>query len=123
MIKKYSFKQLRGLKAEKLACEYLKKQGLTLVTSNYTTPLGEIDLIMKNDTSLVFIEVRFRKNNTMANSIESINATKQRKIINTASSYLQKYPTWKECRFDVITIDCFKTDVRINWIRDAFEMQ
>lgn len=79
-----------GYHAEQRACEFLQAQGLTLITQNYQTRLGEIDLIMRDGNDIVFIEVRSRAKNAYGNAIESINKTKQRKIVKTALFFLQQ---------------------------------
>jgi len=107
-----------GALAEQQACDFLQAKGLTVLEKNYRTASGEIDLIMRDDRDIVFIEVRSRKQSHYGSAVESINETKQRKILNTSLLFLQQR-NWLDkvdCRFDVIGIDhgC------IEWIRDAF---
>lgn len=123
MTKKHSPTQADGYKAEKMACDYLKMKGLRMVKKNYTTRCGEIDLIMEDRDTLVFIEVRQRKCTAQVSSAESVNRTKQKKIIRVALAYLLKYPTQKNCRFDVIAIKTFPHVTEIDWIKDAFQVQ
>ena len=95
----------RGKLTEKHACDFLKEHGLKLVTSNYHSRFGEIDLIMTDDQVLVFVEVRFRSNNLFGGAISSITPAKQRKISLTAMQFLQKNnKTDALCRFDVVAI-------------------
>jgi len=75
----------KGVVAEKKALTYLLDQGLTLLHQNYYCRFGEIDLIMLDQDTLVFIEVRYRNNNKFGGALASINQTKQRKIIKTAN--------------------------------------
>lgn len=109
--------------AENLACEYLQQQGLTLLARNFRSRYGEIDLIMRDGNTLVFIEVRARKQHNLVDSLQSVNASKQKKLIKTALYYLQKnsklmdYPA----RFDVIAITNRPAASDINWIKDAFQ--
>ena len=88
----FSFKRRIGNNAEALALDYLKQQGLSLIEQNYLTKLGEIDIIMldKNTKILVFIEVRYRKHTSHGASIETVNRSKQQKIMHTTQQYLQK---------------------------------
>lgn len=108
-----------GDDAEKLAASYLQQQGLTLVTSNYQCKFGEIDLVMREGNSLVFVEVRLRSNSHFGGAAASITATKQRKLALTAEHYLQKYGN-SACRFDAILMDS-KDAQHIEWIRNAFD--
>ena len=112
-----------GDKAENYALKYLKNQGLKLITKNYLTKLGEIDIIMLDKKTLVFIEVRYRKNSLFGNALESIDFKKQQKIIKAAQLFLDEFNQYDEfsCRFDVIAIDKSLKYENISWIQDAFE--
>jgi putative endonuclease len=116
-------KRIIGDKAENYALKYLKNQGLKLITKNYLTKLGEIDLIMFDKKILVFIEVRFRKNSSFGNSLDSVDYKKQQKIIKTAQLFLDESTQYDDftCRFDVIAIDKQLKCENISWIKDAFE--
>lgn len=113
-----------GSLAEKLACEYLQAQGLTLVTHNYYCKSGEIDLIMHDATYLIFIEVRYRQSNHFGGGLESITKQKQQKLIYTAAHYLQKYANKNHLpsRFDVVLLTGKATNMQIEWIKDAFQI-
>ena len=95
-----------GTQTEKFACHYLKTQGLSLVTRNYACRFGEIDLIMQDKESLVFIEVRFRRDSRFGHSIETVDTVKQNKLIKTAEYYLQYHSLLDaiSCRFDVLGV-------------------
>lgn len=113
----------RGNLAEQQALYYLQRQGLQLIAQNFQARCGEIDLIMRDDKTLVFIEVRQRANSRYARAVHTINRHKQRRIANTAALFLQKHPVFQQniCRFDVITFDGFiDSDTRPTWIRAAF---
>ena len=116
-----------GEATESLACEYLENKGFKLLERNFNCRFGEIDLIMQNSDSLVFVEVRYRRSNNFGSGAESITVNKQSKLIKTASAYLQqhaklnKYPA----RFDVVSITgSIETDninnIDIDWIENAF---
>ena len=108
-----------GLEAEKLAATFLANNGLKLVTQNYHCRFGEIDLIMKDAKTLVFVEVRLRSNSQFGNAGASITLPKQQKLIATAQHYLQQHGEC-DCRFDAILMN--KTDLQnIEWVRNAFE--
>ena len=121
--------QRKGQAYENYAKHYLRKQGLSLITTNYTCRSGENALIMRDGEVLVFIEVRYRSNKQYGSALDSVNAKKQRKIIQSAQSYLQKSP-WAaklNCRFDVLGItptkkhsDSPNTKLEVNWIKAAF---
>jgi putative endonuclease len=112
-----------GLAAEKLAATFLANHGLKLVAQNYHCRFGEIDLIMTDAATLVFVEVKLRSNNQFGGAAASITPQKQQKMILTAQHYLQQYvknQSQTACRFDAILMN--KADLNsIEWIRNAFE--
>ena len=114
-----SERQQRGQAAENQACEYLQKKGLALQERNFRCRQGEIDLVMIDGKTTVFVEVRFRSNTRFGGAAESVDSRKQKKIITTATHYLQKYPlrAQQPARFDVISIN----GDELEWIQDAFQ--
>ncbi len=109
----------RGKLAEQEACDYLKRKGFTLLKKNYHCALGEIDLIMQDQDDIVFIEVRLRSNDDHVLAIESVDEFKIRKLIRTASFFLQQ-KGWSNkvySRFDVISFQ----GKELEWIKNAFE--
>lgn len=112
----------RGQQAEQRARRYLCKQGLKPVTRNYRSPCGEIDLIMRERDTLVFVEVRYRSNEAFGLAAETVDWRKQQKLRRTAEHYLQnkKVAHDQPCRFDVVAISGFDKKTSINWYPDAF---
>ncbi len=112
-----------GLEAEKLAATFLVNHGLKLVTQNYHCRFGEIDLIMTDAKTLVFIEVKLRSNSQFGGAAASITPQKQQKMILTAQHYLQQHvknQSQTACRFDAILMS--KAELSgIEWVRNAFE--
>lgn len=107
---------------EDVALKYLKQKQLKIVKRNYYSKLGEIDLIMTNNGILIFIEVKYRKNNDWVSAVEAVTKSKQRKIIKTAQLFLLQHEVYKDwdCRFDVVAIQGDKQNPDINWIENAF---
>ncbi len=113
-----------GQVAEQLACDYLQQHKLKLITKNYHCRRGEIDLIMRDNATLVFIEVRYRKSSKFGSALESVNTKKQQKIIFTAEHYLtQCSDSFSEYRFDVIAISPGNGDKpEFIWVKNAFQL-
>ena len=109
-----------GLAAEKLAATFLANQGLKLVTQNYHCRFGEIDLIMTDASTLVFIEVRLRSNKQFGSAAASITLQKQQKLILTAQHYLQQHGDKRACRFDVLLMDKVELGA-VTWLKNALE--
>ena len=110
----------RGRMAEDRACDYLQAQGLKLLQRNYRTRRGEIDLILQDADTLVFVEVRYRLQDAFGSAVESVDRRKQSRLTACALHYLQALPNRRQisCRFDVLAIS--GPDNRIEWIRNAF---
>lgn len=117
----------QGEYTENLACRYLEDNGLVLIEKNFNCRVGEIDLIMNDNNNIVFVEVRYRRSNNFGSGAETITASKQLKLIKTASLYLQQHDKLNKCpsRFDVVSITGFIETNDINkinfdWIKNAF---
>jgi putative endonuclease len=116
-----------GAQWEQIAESFLRSRGLKLLQRNFSSRFGEIDLIMEDEETLVFIEVRYRKSSEHGSGAESVTFHKQGKISRTAAWYLAKNPLKAErfCRFDVISvgpqnIEPQETGQEIDWIKAAF---
>ncbi len=113
----------QGQAAEQQACGYLTGHGLKLVERNYRCRMGELDLIMRDAEALVFVEVRSRRAGRHGSPAESVTATKQRRLQRAAAHYLQHHLLDVPCRFDVVGITRYAGETRIEWIRDAFQIE
>jgi len=115
-------KRNQGDQVEELACRYLEKQGLRLLEKNYNTRVGEIDLIMqdkRNSDTLIFIEVRYRKNQDFGGAAASVTPKKQQRIIKAALTYQQQHAPQSSMRFDVIAVE--GDNMEIDWVKSAFD--
>ncbi|MBX2809540.1 MAG: YraN family protein [Cellvibrionaceae bacterium] len=134
LIKKTTPKKALGDRAENIACRYLRQQGLGYVTRNFSCKQGEIDLIFKDQATLVFVEVRYRKNAHFGHAQETITFKKQKKLIQAARYYLHtnRLTETIPCRFDSIGIELNTNNnitesgrdhdkpLTIHWIKNAF---
>ncbi len=111
-----------GNDAESLACDYLQRQGMSLLTRNFHCKCGELDLVMQDKNSIVFVEVRYRSNPHYGSPADSVTSAKQDKLIKTALYYLQQHPglARRASRFDVIAISSRNAETKIEWIKNAF---
>lgn len=116
-----------GRQKEQQAATWLKKQKIKIIAENFTCKGGEIDLIGLTDLSktdseqtLIFFEVKYRKNSQHGHPSEFVTPLKQQRIIHSAELFLLKHPKLNHhnMRFDVIT---FEGDQKQpDWIQDAF---
>jgi putative endonuclease len=111
----------RGMDAEERAWQHLRSHGARLLQRNFRSRRGEIDLIVQDSDSVVFVEVRYRGNANYGSGAESVDHRKQSRLIACAQHYLQSYPQLARlpCRFDVIAIN--GRDDSLDWIRNAFD--
>ena len=113
----------KGHAYEDKAEQFLISQGYKLREKNYYTRRGEIDLIMTRGTSLIFIEVRYRKNARFGSAEETITKTKQAKIVFSARHYITTHNLWHmNAQFDVVTLTPNQPDnsLQLNWLKNAF---
>lgn len=109
----------KGDSAERQALSYLQQQGLTLVCSNFRCKMGELDLVMKDGTALVIVEVRFRKSAQFGGALASITRQKQARIVAATQHYvIINNLSHVAIRFDVVAIS---GDNSLNWIKNAFQ--
>ncbi|MBB1517823.1 YraN family protein [Aquipseudomonas guryensis] len=108
-----------GRAAEIQACEHLQQQGLRLLAQNWLCRGGELDLVMLDGDTVVFVEVRYRRHVAWGGALESIDGRKQQRLILTAQQFLQKESRWAKhpCRFDVVAL----SPTRLDWLKNAFE--
>jgi putative transposase len=110
-----------GDHGEDLAAAALRKQGYKILERNYTTPLGEIDLIARQGKTLVVVEVKTRKSTRFGSPQEAVSAAKQAKLRRLADYYLKdKRLTDTPVRFDVVAITLSDAVPQIEIIPSAF---
>ena len=108
-----------GAAAEADAESHLRSQGLVPVCRNYRAPCGEIDLIMRHGATLVFVEVRLRRNSRFGGAAASVTPAKQRRVVRTAQHYLQRQGLGERqaVRFDVVAMGGTGD---LQWLPSAF---
>ncbi|MCW4151652.1 YraN family protein [Halomonas sp. 18H] len=111
----------RGAHIERLAADWLVAQGLELVATNQHAKGGELDIIMRDGQTLVFVEVRHRASARHGHPLETITTTKQRRLIKAARFYLQRNGLSCACRFDVLAVSGRPPELDFDWVAGAFE--
>ncbi|WP_127959263.1 YraN family protein [Serratia microhaemolytica] len=109
----------KGASYENLARQYLEQAGLTFSAANVSVRGGEIDLIMRDGHTWVFVEVRYRRSASFGDAASSVTYQKQQRLLHTAAVWLARrgasFDT-SSCRFDVLAI----TGGLLEWIPNAF---
>ena len=112
-----------GFAQEANAAQYLSQRGLLLIESNFSCRLGEIDLIMKDGDTLVFVEVRYRTRADFMDPVTSVDHRKQKKLLRSAATYLKYHGLTDRipCRIDVLGIKQSNVhgETEFKWIKDA----
>lgn len=114
-------KNINGKIGEEFTVKYLKKKGYKILTTNFHSRFGEIDIIAKKDKYIAFVEVKTRDEKFIVHPLEAVTKSKQKKIILTAQYYLQYSKENLQPRFDVASIICSnQKPISIDYIENAF---
>ena len=115
-------RRARGAAVEAAAHAHLAAAGLEPVAANASYRAGELDLVMRDGDTLVFVEVRYRGHDGHGGGAESIDWRKRRKLVRAAQAFLLHHRRYADgpCRFDVVEADGDPAAPRLRWIRDAF---
>ena len=110
----------RGAAVEMAAEQHLTAAGLRLLARNARYRGGELDRVMDDGGTVVFVEVRYRAHRTFGGGAASVDPRKQQRLLLAAQLYLQAHPALAErpCRFDVV--DACGEPPRLHWLKDAF---
>lgn len=119
-------KRIKGERGEDAACAYLRKERYTILWRNYNTDHGEIDIVAEDRHNIVFAEVKTRADrketlDRFGPPSRAVNRQKREHIIYSSKVYLERHPSKKPPRYDIIEV--FLSDegeARINHIIDAF---
>ena len=111
-------KRFLGTEYEQAAARFLEENGYRVLERNYRSRCGEIDLIAKEGETLVFAEVKYRRNNACGDPLEAVDLRKQKKICRVADWYLinRNLSSDTPCRFDVVAV----TGNKLRLVRNAF---
>ena len=113
-----------GKRGEQLASLYLKRKGYAIIANNYRRAHGEVDIIAQDGKTLVFVEVKSRRNRAFGNPVDAVNSVKQKRLQFMARQYLSERDLRQvNVRFDIIEIlwgDTAAQSVKIHHVRNAF---
>lgn len=117
--KKTTQRRATGDHFEGAALSFLQARGLRLVRANFLCRHGEIDLVMRDGETLVFVEVRYRRSAAFGGALGSVTAAKRRKLVSAAHLWLgwHRHDAARPCRFDVLAFE----GASVEWVRAAFE--
>lgn len=112
-----------GELGEKLALKKLKALGYKKITQNYRCALGEVDLIARDNDTLVFVEIKTRRGKSVGYAKEAVDARKRRQLSKVALAYMKSNDCYGvKARFDVVAISLTKDNPRIVVIKNAFDL-
>ncbi len=114
--------QLLGQHTERRVERLLCRAGLRCVARNWRCKGGELDLVMQDGDTLVFVEVRRRSRRDRGSGAESLDGRKRRRLVLAAGRYLQQLRKQPRCRFDLVTVDGPEGREELRWIRAAFDV-
>ena len=108
-----------GKRGEEMAIAYLKEQGYCLIEKNWRFKNFEIDIVAKNDSTLIFVEVKFR-NKSILSTVDIISSAQKKRIIKAAHHYIQKNEIDLNIRFDLIFIDNSSKSPKLRHFKEFF---
>jgi len=109
----------KGQYYERQAESFLKKHGLKPISRNYWCKLGEIDLIMQDQQTLVFIEVKYRSSQQYGGALYALTSTKKSKLKKAIQYYIQDHQLQNNpLRVDFIAING-QNPYQFNWIKNV----
>ncbi len=113
----------RGAAVETAALGHLRSAGLSPLARNVRYKGGELDLVMRDGGTTVFVEVRYRADVRYGGGAASVDLRKRRKLVLAARLFLLSHPELAQqpCRFDVV--EASGEPPRLNWLRDAFRLE
>ena len=114
-----TYRQIIGQRAEDIAVEFLRAQGLQILERNFRRRLGELDIVARDGDTLVIVEVRMRATDQFGGAAASVDQRKQQRLGRAAAQLLQQHSELSHlrARFDVIAVHA---DGRVEWLRHAF---
>ena len=111
-----------GMQAQQQAENYLINKGYSILERNYRIRTGEVDIIAKHNSYVIFVEVKFRRGASFGLPREAVGNTKQRRIVHTAMHYISvRNINDRDFRFDVVEVTAKNGQVQINHIENAFD--
>ncbi len=112
----------RGAQVEAAARDYLVAAGLQALAANAQARHGELDLVMRDGDTVVFVEVRYRRSAAFGGGFASVDAGKRRRLVLAARQFLAAHRDLRDapCRFDVIDASGDPAAPKLQWLRDAF---
>ncbi|MBR5033888.1 MAG: YraN family protein [Bacteroidales bacterium] len=111
-----------GRRGEAAALDYLRGIGLNLISRNWRSGHLEVDLVMEDAASVRIVEVKTLNAGDGFDPGENVTADKRRKLIRAARAFYVQHPTFKEIKFDVVTVlVCDGEVVEVNYMPDAFD--
>ena len=112
-----------GKLGEQIGEDYLKQRGYQIIGRNVRSPLGEIDLVASHRGTLVFVEIKTRRDQTFGYPEEAVDERKKKQLVRLASWYLAQHPKARpSVRFDVLSIQLGDGEPNIRLIENAFEL-
>ena len=110
----------RGIEGERAAADFLVAKGFEIVQRNFRYKRSEIDLIVKKDNWLIFVEVKWRSSTRFGNPEEFVDLKKEKKILEGAAHYLHETNWNGNVRYDIVAISSIGRETEILHIEDAF---
>ena len=112
-----------GKHGEDIAADYLINRGYSIITRNYRRRFGEVDIVARKDSTIVFVEVKTRRTTAFGTGFEAVDVRKQRQLTKIAQDYLCHHRLFDvNARFDVVAVQLSSDgSSHVEIITNAFE--
>lgn len=122
-VHRFLTRQDKGKAIEKASQTFLLNHQIKIITCNFRSKFGEIDLIGTEHNTLIFFEVRYRKENSYGSALESVTPAKQKRIYKTALYFIMQHPHFNRFayRFDIIGTSTYNDRLIFDWQKNAFQ--
>ena len=112
-----------GRRGEDLACAELRRRGYEILERRYRTKYGEIDIVARDQCTIVIVEVKTRDGRAFGDGADAVTTVKQRRMLRMGTEYvLRRKLTDRPCRFDVVDVNVEGAVPRIEVYRNAFDV-
>lgn len=111
---------IQGQEGENTASEYLIQKGYQILHRNWRCGHKELDIVAQKENTIIFVEVKTRKNTLFGSPQDAVNDKKIRRIISSADAYIKFYKIDNPIRFDIVSIITDEGNKMIEHIEEAF---
>ncbi len=114
-------RQALGLLGERIAARWLRREGWTVVCHRFRSGHRDVDLVMRKDDQVLFVEVKARRGDSFGGPVAAVHHRKRQELVRSARVWVDRHGSaGHSYRFDVVGVLISGTNVRVRHVPDAF---